>query len=297
MSYDPNLYVPNGQQPVWTPQPIQYVLPTMSVVIHAHSKIGKSTLACTAPPPLVVFDAEGSSKFLPMRVIPWDPKVHAPPMWDGQWEAANVVVNNFEDLVYGLQHLETGQHHFRTVVLDSISEIQRKLKDKIEPGMEGSKWKQDHWGELLRRMDALLRGVRDLTQHPTNPLQMAVFVAESRINEEGRWAPSMEGGIRTALPYFFDLICYLQVVNYQNPDGSFAIDEHGEPYEVRQVFTRPTNPLYYAGERIQRRVPAVLSGMPTTVAPANMWEATPHLTRDVLWRVFPQLVPQTTQTS
>jgi len=280
---------------LWTPAPIQYSLPTLSVAIHALGKIGKSTLACTGPPPIVVFDAEGSTKFLPMRVVPWDPKRYAPPQWDGTWEAANVIVNSFEDLVYGLQHLETGQHSFRTVVLDSISEIQRKLKDKIEPSLEGAKWKQDHWGELLRRMDGLLRGVRDLTQHPTNPFQMAVFVSESRMNEEGRYAPSMEGGIRAMLPYFFDLIAYLQVTNYINPDGSPAINAMGEPYEVRQVFTRPTNPTYYAGERIQRRVPAVLSGVPTDVAPPSMWDATPHLTRDVLWRVFPQLAPQATQ--
>lgn len=283
MSYDPNAQVAQ--------LPPQLVLPTMSMVIHAPSKAGKSTLACTAPPPLVVFDAEGSTKFLPLRVVPWDPKRGGPPAWDGTWEACMVIVSDFDTLQQGLTWLQTGQHHFRSIVLDSVSEMQRKLKDRIK---QGSKFEWDDWGELFRRMDNVLRGFRDLTLNPVNPMSMAVFVSETKM-ETGQYIPKMEGGIREALPYWFDIVGYLQALPVKNGDGSPAVDGYGEPYEVRRLLTRGTNPLYYAGQRVQGRVPAMLDGQPATLAPPTMWEATPHLTRDVLWRVFPHLVPQATQ--
>lgn len=37
---------------------------TLSMLVHANSKIGKTTLAATAPLPLVVLDAEGGWKWI-----------------------------------------------------------------------------------------------------------------------------------------------------------------------------------------------------------------------------------------
>lgn len=263
-------------------------LATLSVLIHGESKHGKSTLACTAPPPLVVFDAEGSTKFLPMNVRSWNPLVEGPPAYDGTWDAANVVVHDYDTLARGFEWLQSGQHHFRSVVLDSITEIQRKLKDKIA-GIGEMNF--DRWDELLRRMDAVLRGFRDLTQHPINPLLMAVFTAETRMTD-GQYRPNLQGQIKDAVPYWFDIAGYLQAQQYRHADGSPAVDERGEPYEYRQLFTRPTNPLYYAGQRVQARVPAVVVGTPVSTPPATMAEATPNLTSMFL-QVFPHLAAPT----
>lgn len=288
MSYDPNGYYAHQPQQL----PPQMVLPTMSLLVHARSKIGKSTLACTAPPPMVVFDAEGSTKFLPMRVVGWDPKMGGPPAWDGVWEACMVIVSDFDTLVRGLSWLESGQHHFRSVIVDSVSEIQRKLKDKITGG---GRFQRDDWGELLRLMDINLRGMRDLTLNPINPMQMAVFVSETRLYDE-MYMPSMEGGVRDAMPYWFDVVGYYRAVQLRGADNLPAVDPYnGEPVMVRQLLTRAVEPIYYAGERVQGRVPTYLNGAPTSMPPSTMWEATPHLTRDVLWRVFPHLAPQATQ--
>lgn len=259
-------------------------LSTLSVLIHGESKHGKSTLACTAPPPLVVFDAEGSTKFLPMRVKRWDPLREAPPSYDGTWDAANVIVHDYDTLDQGLQWLESGQHQFRSVVLDSITEIQRKLKDKIAGVGEMN---FDHWDNLLRRMDGLLRRFRDLTQHYSNPFLMAVFTAETKMID-GQYRPSMQGQIKDAIPYLFDIVGCLQAMQYRNADGSPALSESGEPFEYRQLLTRPTNPLYYAGQRVQARVPAIVVGTPVSVPPASMAESTPNLTT-MLLQVFPHL--------
>lgn len=230
------------------------MLETLSVLVHANSKVGKSTLAGTAPPPLVIFDAEGSTKFLPLRKVVWDPLREGPPQYDGTWEAAVVNVHSFDVLAQGLNWLRTGNHQFRSLVLDSITEAQRKLKTKL---VGANKMQRENWDELLRNMDDVIRGFRDLTQHPINPMMVTVFIAETR-PVDGKFKPYMQGQISVSLPYWMDLVGYLWVEQVRGPDGTQAIDERGKPAKVRRLLIAPDNPLYEAGERVQGRLPDVI---------------------------------------
>lgn len=260
---------------------------TLSFLIHAEAKAGKSTLAGTAPAPILVFDAEGSTKFLPYRSVFWRPVEGPPPVWDGSWDACVVIVNTYDDLKVGYDWLNSGQHTFNSVVLDSITEIQRKLKDKIA-GQNKLDW--DDWDEVLRRMSALIRDYRDLTSHPSNPVRMTVFVAETKMRKDRYW-PAMQGQIIDLLPYAVDVVGYLWVENVKNTDGSQMRDAQGEPYEVRRLLTRNTNPLFMAGQRVQTRIPAIVDGLPMSTAPATIAEVTPNLT-SMLLQVFPNLATQ-----
>ncbi|MPZ21922.1 MAG: AAA family ATPase, partial [Luteitalea sp.] len=94
---------------------------TLSLLIHADSKAGKTTLVASAPPPLLILDAEGGSKFLPVRKTTWD-GLRPPPAYDGSWEVCVVMVREFSTLVNVFQWLQTGQHHFRSFGIDSITE-------------------------------------------------------------------------------------------------------------------------------------------------------------------------------
>jgi hypothetical protein len=117
------------------PQPIQVITPfgvqqRMSWLIHGRSKRGKSTLASSAPKPLLVLDAEGSWRFIPPgegKVIKyWDPLRETPPVYDGTWEICVVHVQewNTVDLVY--KYLTQWPLPFVSVIVDSITEIQRR---------------------------------------------------------------------------------------------------------------------------------------------------------------------------
>lgn len=230
------------------------MLDTLSILVHAASKVGKSTLAGTAPPPLVIFDAEGSTKFLPLRKIAWDPTREEPPQWDGTWDAAVVNVHDYDMLDQGYRWLLSGKHQFKSVVLDSISEMQRKLKNKL---VGINRMQRDNWDDLLRSMDGLLRGFRDLNQHPHNPIQVAVFVAETRL-VEGKYKPNLQGQIATAVPYWFDLVGYMWVEPQVGADGSPVRDEHGRPQKLRKLLISADNPLFEAGERVHGRLPDIV---------------------------------------
>lgn len=221
----------------------------LSSLIHASSKEGKSTLSSTAPLPHLVFDAEGGWKFInsrgfqsgrPLRKIKWNPQLEVPPRYDGTWDACVVTVRDWATLESGYRMLTQAPHDFRSVTLDSLTEIQRRLKTNINS--EGILKGYDQWGMLLVRMDSLIRGFRDLTLIPSIPVQCVTFIAETR-HENGKWRPYMQGQISTSLPYWVDICGYLYTSNETGADGQLTV-----PVK-RLLISR--HPEYEAGERVQ----------------------------------------------
>ncbi len=238
----------------------QLVVPTpfdthqrLSWLIHGHSKKGKSTLAATAPKPVLVLDAEGSWRFIPGRIVYWDPLNETPPVCDGTWEICIVHVREWATVQLVYQYLLAWPLLFTTcgpvsVVIDSITEIQRRCKANLK-GTEALKI-QD-WGVLLSAMDSTIRGFRDLCLIPQLTVRCVVFVSETRESQTGRLVPYMQGQIAVSLPYWVD-IC-----GYMYPD--FDMDENGQPTrECRRIWISP-HQQYEAGERVQGRLGGVLT--------------------------------------
>lgn len=248
---------PGGYAPA---QPL--TLDTLSILVHAGSKVGKTTLAATSPVPILALDAEGGWKFIPLRKVGWDPSQGPPPTWDGTWDVCVVIVRDWNTVMYAFQWLLMGQHQFSSLVVDSISEIQRRCKQNLV-GSEAMKM-QD-WGQLLTQMDMVIRGLRDLTLHPVNPLRIVVFVAETRQDNNGKWKPYMQGQIDISLPYWMDIVGYLFVQEVPDANGQYS----GQA--IRRLLITPT-PQYEAGERVQGRLGHVVDEpnvyrMLTTVYP------------------------------
>lgn len=220
----------------------------LSILIHAGSKLGKSTTSATAPKPILVLDAEGSWRFIPLRQVQWDPTTGPPPTYDGSWDACVVNVNTWETVAEVYRWMTQYQLPFVSVVIDSITEIQRRLKGKLV-GEEAMKIAD--WGVLLAKMDGVIRGFRDLTLQPTLNVRCVVFVAETRMGPSGKWVPYMQGQISVSLPYWVDICGYLY------PD--WELDGNGQPTrELRRLLITP-NAQYEAGERVQGRLGSVIT--------------------------------------
>ena len=178
-----------------------------SMLIHGPSKSGKSYLADTTPGPRLVLDAEGgaSTRFTPSNKIVWEPLRDAPPVDDGTWETCVVYVRSFQDVQRTYEWLNSGKHPFKSVIIDSLSETQQRCIDAIV-GTE--QMKTQDWGELLRKMSALVRSYRDLIIHPINPLRSIIFIAMTR-NVDGTSRPYVQGQLANTLPYYVDVCGYL----------------------------------------------------------------------------------------
>jgi hypothetical protein len=208
---------------------------SLSIVVHAHSGTGKSWLGDTAPKPLLVLDAEGGSRFTPSRKVAWD-GLSYPPAHDGTWDTCVVTVRSFAQVAKVYDWLNSGQHPFVAVCLDSLTEIQKRCLDEVS-GIEQPT--QQDWGALLRRMEALVRQFRDLTMHPTRPLEAVVLICMTS-ERNGRLTPHVQGQLRDTLPYFVDVVGYLFV----QPDPTTGLPQ-------RRMLVQPVG-QYDAKDRTNR---------------------------------------------
>jgi hypothetical protein len=210
----------------------------ISMIVHGPSKGGKSTLGDTTPGPRVVLDAEMGSRFTPSRKKRWDPTREAPPEPDGTWDTALVPVHSFNAVLKAYEWLNSGKHPFRSVVMDSVSEVQQRAVDSL---VGTAAMQIQDWGTLLRQVSDLVRKFRDLTTNPVKPLDAVLFIAMTKQRQDGTWHPHVQGSLSTVLPYYTDLLGYLAPVPKE--DGT----------SVRRLLLGPT-PGYETGERVGGRL-------------------------------------------
>lgn len=218
---------------------------SFSMLVHGPAKAGKSTLAATAPKPLCYIDAEGGTKFLSIKAKKWDPLREAPPEDDGTWDTAVVTTKEFETAKRVYQWFQSGKHPFRSCAVDSVSEIQQQLIEKVTNRGQAQ---QNQWGEILREFVGLMRDFRDLTDHPTKPLESVVLVAMSKMTGDGLYHPWLSGQSATVLPYLFDVCAAMTVVNY---------DDAGTMRQAHRLLIGQNN-LYETGERVGGRLPGYI---------------------------------------
>jgi hypothetical protein len=221
---------------------------SLTMMVYGESKVGKSTFAVTAPYPRLMLDVEGGHRFLPINVKYWDPMREEPPVADGTWDTCVVVVHDYETVIKAYQWLQLGKHQFKSLIIDSISELQVKCMDSIA-GTEAMKMQQ--WGELLRHMGALLRDLRDLTMHPTAPLEAVVLTAMAKTDKDGRSHPYLQGQLAIQAPYFYDILGAISVESVPNPDPMQPA------YKIRRMYVERTD-KYEAGERVQGRLGSIV---------------------------------------
>jgi hypothetical protein len=201
---------------------------SLSICVHGEPGTGKSWFGASAPAPRLVLDAEGGSRFSPGVKTYWDPNTEAPPvpgtgridseseMQELQWETCVVVLRDFSSMERAYQWLASGQHPFASVVIDSITELQKRVVDQISGVSQPT---QAEWGAILRLMEDQVRKLRDLLFHTTKPLKCVVLIALSHLRDN-RFRPFVKGALELTLPGFVDVIGCLTVET--GADGQLA---------------------------------------------------------------------------
>lgn len=179
----------------------------LSLLVHGIHGGGKSTLANTAPGPRLVLDAEGGANWLPGKKIYWTDAQQAPPQVD---EDTTVIINilNPNTLLLVYQWLASGKHSFNSVILDSLSEMQKRFIDQIAGT---NQMKQEDWGTLLRSLEKVVRDFKDLKTNDKRPLEAVVVVCGSVKKDSEPWSPALQGAIGNSLPFYFDVVGFAQL--------------------------------------------------------------------------------------
>lgn len=179
----------------------------LSILVYGDSKVGKTWFASTGPKPLLVIDAEaGGMRFVPGAKIEWEDFNDAPPE-PGEWDICIATVTNSKDIEAIRGWLATGRTCFKSVVVDSLTEMQSRIKREISPSGE---LRINDWGKLLVRMEDLIVDIRDIAAR-YEILQCFVLVAGADKRNDKAW-PFLQGKIAQVAPYKVDAVGYLQVV-------------------------------------------------------------------------------------
>jgi len=211
----------------------------LTMIIHGDPGNGKSTLANSGPAPRLIIDAESGAH-------------HAHRVVDGQIELANIIrwdpmqpipkqcadtcivsITRFDQLAPVLQQLQTEDHPFKTIIVDSITEMQQRLHAKIRKDNSISQMRKQDWGTSKTDLTTFVRDIRDLSVHPTHPVPVIVFVALSmtREDENGRpvkW-PNLEGGASANFPGSVDISGFVRIATDEDGVEQQGLLLHGNP--------------------------------------------------------------------
>lgn len=200
------------------------------LLLYGDPKMGKTSLAETAVGPRLILDAEGGTDWLASDTVEWDLRSQLPELGDNT--SVVVHVRSWEDVEDANRYLQQSSHPFRSLVLDSLTELQKICKRQItDQGM-----RIQDWGVLYDRMDPVLREMRDLTKHAVRPLWTVVFTALAT-SKDDKVVPDIQGSMARSLAGQIDTIGYLRK-GTMNADGSMD----------RELVVDAGNNLY-AGDR------------------------------------------------
>lgn len=221
----------------------------LNMMVHSGPKVGKTWLAETAPAPKLFLESAGETKFTSSKKLEWDPLIDGPPEADGSWDTCRVTVAGEEVYDAAYHWLLQGNHPFRSVVTDNFTLIQKTFLITSF----GSRVSQQQWGEHLPEMEQKVWKLRNLVDHPTNPLDLVLFCVGSK-PEMGKYTPFLQGQIRDNISYILDVVGYLYT------------QVSGEEYE--RCLLIQDHPSFVAGTRVH----ALVEKYGSTIIKPNLTE-------------------------
>jgi hypothetical protein len=180
----------------------------LCMLLHAYSGMGKTPLSNTAPGPRLVIDVENGADWIDKPRVTWDGKTD-PRLLQGLTDDTSVIVNITDFLRIKndiMPFLTSGRHPFRSVILDSMTELQEKMLKAIS-GDDKRDW--DAYGTLLIWCQNLLIDLKDLKYNNVKPVDCIIIVCGTDQNKADRIVPMLDGKISKKVTFKMDLVAYL----------------------------------------------------------------------------------------
>lgn len=196
----------------------------VKALIYGEPGAGKTYLACTAPKPLVLL-TEPSVSDATMQAVHRDLGAD-PGVWD---------IDTLEDLEMAYEYLEGGKHEYETVVVDSLTDLYRRLMKTVVDAAVSRRSNHDpdvpEQGDWLRVQEKLRYIVRLFRDLPMNVVFTALVMD---IRDEMRRVPFIQPkGLALEIPAFFNLVGCLKAVDDNGKTTRKLLVEQTETYVAK----------------------------------------------------------------
>lgn len=239
-------------------RPVQERSAWYNMLIYGDSGTGKTTLAGSADAvpsmrPVLFIDIEGGTESLR----------HQYP------EVDTVRVTTWKEMQAVYDALYHGESDYRTVVLDSLTEMQKfnmydimssliQKRPDLDPDVPGMR----EWGKNLEQMRKMVRGFRDLEIHTI----FTALKADEKDQKTGviHMRPQLSGKLANEIPAFLDVVGYYYVKQLGD----------GEDAEFRRLLLTQKTDAQMAKDRTGR-LPMVLEQPTMSMIHGFMQNTTP----------------------
>ena len=130
----------------------------------------------------------------------------------------------------------------RVLVIDSLTECQRLLKDEILAGKAGNEFGIQDWGTLTEKMRRMLRTIRDLPYHV-----ICTALSQSEIEESTGMrhvAPAFEGKkLPNEVAQYFNVVGYCYKQENVNGEGKRVVEHKIMVDGSSRFVVKPCHPL------------------------------------------------------
>lgn len=178
---------------------------SLNVLVHGPSGAGKTYLARTTGDPKHTLVVAAEPGLLTLRDV----------------DLPVVEVTSLDVLTQVYRWLRAGDHGYRWVLLDSISEIAEQILGEEKRNQKDGR---KAYGELADRFERLIRAYRDL------PVHVVALCKQQRVQDDvGRmlYGPALPGQkLGAGIPYHFDEVFALRVEASVGGDGKPAVQRY-----------------------------------------------------------------------
>ncbi len=172
-------------------------------VLYGPSGVGKTTLAATAPKPLIADTNQGLLSIADMRGLEHVRSVDIKKIRD---------LNIIYDRMTGTDRKRDWSKRYKTIVFDHFDDVQGIILDELgdlalekDDRREIDQIEQREWGILRNKLARYIRKFKQV------PIHKILICAEMMDHDTGRMKPHLLGGLKDELPFFVDHTLYYRI--------------------------------------------------------------------------------------